>query len=328
MRDIDRADGNGDHMTRRGIYDQIKAALQDLIAPELQAIREVRVVILSVLGVVLACSVAVGLAGAQVIVNGGFESGFTGWTIVDQPGSGGTFHLQTGTMTPVNGDPVPAPPQGSFAAMTDVQGPGSHILYQDIVIPSAVPTAMLSFQLFIANGAGMFVTADTLDFGTPALNQQARVDIFTASSDPFSVDPADVLATLYQTRPGDPLVSGYTPLTFDITTLVNTHLNTPLRLRFAEVDNVFIFNLGLDDVRLDTGSQAVPEPATWSLLGVAGAALIWWRRGTPSRSRYFPCTFRITSRYSVQCASFSASEPPDSAITRAAMSSTQPALRR
>jgi hypothetical protein len=31
--------GEDDPMTRMGIYDQIKAALQDLIAPELQAIR-------------------------------------------------------------------------------------------------------------------------------------------------------------------------------------------------------------------------------------------------------------------------------------------------
>ena len=32
---------------------------------------------------------------AAVIVNGGFESGFTGWARADQTGSDGTFRLQT-----------------------------------------------------------------------------------------------------------------------------------------------------------------------------------------------------------------------------------------
>src|SRR3954469_10274990 len=94
------------------------------------------------------------VAHAVVIVNGGFESGFTGWTRADQLGSEGTFFLQTGTASPVNGDPVPAPPDGTFAAMTDAQGPGSHVLYQDFVVPVGVSTATLSFDWFVGNRAG------------------------------------------------------------------------------------------------------------------------------------------------------------------------------
>ena len=49
---------------------------------------------------------------AGLIVNGGFESGFSGWTRVDQVGSEGTFSLQTGMSSPLNGFAVPAPPEG------------------------------------------------------------------------------------------------------------------------------------------------------------------------------------------------------------------------
>jgi len=47
-------------------------------------------------------------------------------------GSEGSFFSQSGSVSPINGDPVP-PPEGTKAAMTDAQGPGSHVLYQDFV---------------------------------------------------------------------------------------------------------------------------------------------------------------------------------------------------
>ena len=160
-------------------------------------------------------------AMAGLITNGGFESGFSSWTRTDQLGSEGTFALQTGTTSPVNGDPVPAPPGGTTAAMTDAQGPGSHVLSQSFTVSAPVLAAMLRFDIFVGNRAGMFVSPSTLDFSTPALNQQARVDILVGSAGAFSVLPADVLLNAFQTNPGDPLVSGYTHHTVDVTTLIN-----------------------------------------------------------------------------------------------------------
>lgn len=206
------------------------------------------------------------------IVNGGFEAGFAGWTRVDDAGSDGTFFLQTGTTSPVAGDAVPPPPGGLTAAMTDALGPGSHVLYQDFIIPAAMPTALLRFDLFIGNRAGEFRTPNTLSFSTTALNQQARVDVMTGTSDAFSLLPADVLLNAYRTNVGDPLVSGYTHFEIDITALVNANLNTPLRLRFAEVDNLFTFQFGVDNVEI------VPEPASALLLLTGLAALMGRRR--------------------------------------------------
>jgi len=210
---------------------------------------------------------AVPAQATPVILNGGFESGFTGWHIENQVGSDGTFFSQSGTTSPDNGDPVPLPPGPTHAAMTDAFGPGSHVLYQDFLFDSS---ATLSFDLFIGNRDTAFFTPSSLvglDFSTPDLNQQARVDIIATTANPFSVSSTDVLLNLYQSKPGDALVSGYTSHKTDLSPLLTGHKGETLRLRFAEVDNVAQFQLGVDNVGF------VPEPASLFLLGTGLAAL-------------------------------------------------------
>lgn len=191
-------------------------------------------------------------AGVEIIVNGGFESGFTGWSKADAPGSDGTFALQTGTTSPVNADPVPAPPGGTTAAMSDGGGPGAHVLSQDFTIAAPVAQAILKYDLFIGNRAQLFATPNpaSLDFGINAANQQIRVDILKATATPFSVAAADVVQNLDQSNAGDPLVSGYTTRTIDVTALVNANVGVPLRLRFAEADNLLQLQMGVDNVSL------------------------------------------------------------------------------
>src|SRR5256885_15667511 len=68
-------------------------------------------------------------AHAELITNGGFEAGggsLAGWTVTDQTGGSGSWYLQSGTVSPLNGFPVSAPPQATHAAMTGQRGPGSH----------------------------------------------------------------------------------------------------------------------------------------------------------------------------------------------------------
>ena len=233
----------------------------------------------ALLRVSIASLVVAATANADpLIFNGGFESGLTSWVRVDQLGSEGTFFLQTGTLSPISGDTVPAPPQGITAAMTDALGPGSHILYQDFVVPNEA--ALLTFSLFIGNRADRFATPNTLDFSTPALNQRARVDIVRPGSDAFSIAPADIVLSLYQTQVGNPLVSGYTNFSFDVTPVFSANVGQTLRLRFAETDNVSTFQFGVDNVSLETGATAVPEPRAMLLLGSGLLALLVIRRRT------------------------------------------------
>ena len=214
----------------------------------------------------------------QLVTNGGFEAGFTGWSVADALGSDGSFFLQSGTASPVNGDVVPAPPGGSNAAMSDGAGPGSHALYQTILMPGLmVPSALLKLDLFIGNRAGMFATpaSGTLDFGINGFNQQLRIDLMVNGSGAFSVAAGDILQNIYQSKAGDPAVSGYSSLSVDVTAVVNANLGKSIKLRIVEADNVGPFQVGVDNVSL----VATPEPASVVMaLSAALAGLALRRR--------------------------------------------------
>lgn len=231
------------------------------------------------LGVLLAAALAPATL-AQTITNGGFESGFTGWTRADQIGSDGTWSLQTGAASPLNGFVVPAPPQGANAAMTDSAAGGSHVLYQDFTVPAVVTPTAIQFSLYLNNGAGAYFTPNTLDWaatnqtGGLNLNQQARVDIITTAGDVFSLAAASVLQNLFATTDQTPLVMGYTTFNIDITALLQAHAGETLRLRFAETDNVNFFNMGVDNVSFGP----VPAPSGAIIMLSTLAALTRRRR--------------------------------------------------
>lgn len=229
----------------------------------------------------------------ELIRNGGFETGdFTGWTVKNLAGSdpSGTFaignNLPDSNLTPVSpSTPIaelasPGASSGNYYAVSDSLGPGAHVLIQSFTIPvlGGSQTAV-SFDMFTNDwyGAGLMnqygaIDANQLDgLGNLIPTQFARVDILTAGADAFSVAPTDVVDSLYNGEDAGMPSNGYTHYTFDISH--NVTAGDTYQLRFAEVDNQFTLNQGIDNVHV---MMQTPEPGSAGLilgLGLAGTAV-------------------------------------------------------
>lgn len=210
---------------------------------------------------------------AATLTNGNFETGLAGWTVLNQSGSNGSWFQQTGTLSPESDFAVPSPPLGSFAAMTDQFGPGSHVLYQDIFLESN-SLHTLSLQTFLGNRGNAFVTPNSMSF-TITQNQQFRIDIVPTSFDNFFSGTASggVLTNVFQTSVGSELVfTDYQNLTSDLSPFAGQ----TVRLAFREVDNQGGFQVGVDNINIS--SRPVPEPSqTLGSIVFSGFALLFYR---------------------------------------------------
>jgi len=195
-------------------------------------------------------------ASAATVVNGDFEAGtLAGWTKAPggDPESG--WFAYSGTNAPISKEEmsetprvVPAPPQGTYGAISDENGPGTHILYQDIALAPA-SSHVLSMIVYYKSEAPIS-SPDSLEPGgmviEPPPNQQYRIDVMKPSAPLDSVNPADILTTVFRTVNGAPQELGATPVTADLTPFAGQ----TVRLRLAEVDNQFFFNAGADAISI------------------------------------------------------------------------------
>ncbi len=213
------------------------------------------------------------LVGCQdrpgTIVVEDFESGaITGWQAVGG-GSGGWFVYSDGHKAPdpAQSDPnvpfdVPDPPQGRFAAVTDVNGPGTRILYRDLRLEGRFSLQLSVFY----TGTGPFSSPATLAYDTPEANQQFRIDLLRPSAPIDSVAKGDVLVNVFRTSPGDPARRQPTEARAD----VSAWAGQTVRLRLATTDNQGPLRVGVDNIRFRrTGDAddrvellATPKPSS------------------------------------------------------------------
>src|SRR5262249_26296937 len=216
---------------------------------------------------------------AQLITNGNFETGnFAGWTEFDQAGGSGSFFISNpGANTPLSDFLTAANPSGGrYYAVSDQFGPGCHALLQSFTIPNGASNVVLSFQMFVNNQFGApIVNPAGLDY-TASPNEHGRVDILSSSATPFDTG-AGVVENLYLGSDPGLNPNPYTSYSFNLSNLApGTY-----QLRFAEVDNQFFFNEGVDIVSINTPDSG----RTVVLLGVAMIVVgLLHRRIAPKRA--------------------------------------------
>ena len=149
---------------------------------------------------------------------------------------------------PAQSDPnapfdVPDPPQGRFAAVTDMNGAGTRILYRDLRLEGRLA---LQLSVFYA-GTGPFSSPATLAHDAPEANQQFRIDLLSPSAPIDSVAKGDVLVNVFHTSPGDPARRQPTEVRMD----VSAWAGQTVRLRLATTDNQGPLRVGVDNIRFE-----------------------------------------------------------------------------
>jgi uncharacterized repeat protein (TIGR01451 family) len=173
----------------------------------------------------------------ELIINGGFEAGtFDNW-LKENSGSG-DFVINNGSYDPP-GDEVPTPPfAGSFSAVSEQLGGGTHVIYQDITLPSDVSSAVLTWTDRIRNFAAEFTSS-----------QYFHVEIRGADD--------SLIQVAFTTNPGDPLLNDWVTRSFDL----SPYIGQTIRIAFVEVDSLYYLNVHLDNVsvqvRTPTGSGSI-----------------------------------------------------------------------
>lgn len=222
---------------------------------------------------------AAAVAGNQLLnpsfeMNGGAGSTtFADWTLFNNNLSNGSFFVQTGTNAPFatgSGATVPPPPDGNFAAMSDQEGPGLRIIYQDVTLPPG--NFSLSCQSFINSEANYAVPdPETLDPNVSP-NQHARIDIMDPNA-PIDDVGAGVLLNILLTKPGDPgdlmnPMTGYRAISSAFAG------GRTVRVRFAEVDNQLYFNFGIDSCLLSAANVGAAPALGTNALAAAIVGLL------------------------------------------------------
>jgi hypothetical protein len=233
----------------------------------------------------------------QALRNGGFETGdLTGWSAFTL-GNGGFFPGDNsqpdgfgGYLTPGTGLSSVGPAAGNAYAVSDASnpldgGPGARVLLQGFTTPGSFSSLTLSYDMFVNdwNGAGALNTGGLLDPNQANPTQFARVDILTAAADPFSTAAADIVGNFYLGEDAGNPPNLYTSYSYELSSLLTP--NTAYQLRFAEVENQFVLNQGVDNVSiLATGGSIATEtpepggPALLTGLGLCGSVLSALRR--------------------------------------------------
>ena len=237
----------------------------------LRSLRDIRI-----LALLLGSGLSVAAQADELLLNGGFEQGLSGWRSVSVTDPGGAYDASypiggyviggASGVAAYSGLQALPPASGGGFALADSTAVGSMGLLQDFTVPFGAVSVGLSYTMYVYDWAGFGPQGTSLDLG--AGSQIARVDLLRAGAADFSTEGTDLVATFYASAESDPNVA-FQNATFDLTPLVQA--GQTYRLRFAVADSLFVLSQGIDDVSVS--AQVVPEPASLVALTLGGALL-------------------------------------------------------
>lgn len=220
-----------------------------------------RVGMIRAAALLLACLPAL-LMGQNLVVNGSFESGLTGWSwgAVNEAGASGTCSYNaatapgTETLTSTPGFPATDGTQIVLGSIQSTGGAGARTsctLYQDIAIPAATTTLVLKYDIGAKAG------------NDGCVNTGVFIGLYSTSSTPAIASPsvAGTTGNLCTSSPAATLG------TVTVTKTVTGVAGTTVRLGFVNAANVN----GHEVIGIDNVSLAAPAP-TVSLVSPASGA--------------------------------------------------------
>ncbi len=217
-------------------------------------------------GSLMAASLAAasGASGAELLTNGGFETGsLAGWSVFTQGGSSGALFatdLVMGAGLPISGSAAAGPAAGDWYAAVDQGGPGAYSLSQEFTVSPDAVQVFLSFSMFHSDLSGAApLNSGVLDY-TAGPTQWARVDI---------LDSLGAVLATYADVGSEP----WAVYADDITALVTP--GDTYTFRYGHVDNQFFYHTALDNASI---VEVIPAPGAAALLGLAGFVVARRRR--------------------------------------------------
>lgn len=242
-----------------------------------------------------------GAAAAATVVNGDFESGnLSGWN-VHRTMEVGDWFAYKGTVDPIakaRGKKFPpqAPPQGTYAAIADELSPETLILSQDISLAPGASHRLSLLAYYDSTVPIAVPSPDTLAVGEDALggraNQQFRIDVMKPEAPLESLDPGDILRTVFRTQPGAAAHLPPTWFSADLTPFAGQ----TVRLRIAVAAHEELLTAGVDAVAVDSTKPGQAPPPLGSSRFSLGKPKLNRRNGTAALAVEVPGPGTVTAK--------------------------------
>jgi uncharacterized repeat protein (TIGR01451 family) len=198
-------------------------------------------------------------SASELVLNGGFETGtFTNWFKTNST-TAGDWVINNGTYVPPGSDGTSQPFAGNYSALSEQTGPGTHVLYQDVTIPSGASSATLTWVDRIHNHGSQFTTT----------SQYFHAEIRGTNN--------TVLQVAFTTKPGDPLITNWVARSFDL----SSYIGQKIRVAFVESDSLGFFNVGLDNISVQVNALSVTNSS-----GIVTSDVYFGTNPTPGLAQF------------------------------------------